>query len=127
MDELEFGELMIERVKVARRAAELDEKIKAHVLEIGETQKLAGVTASYYKPGRTTPDYAAMAGDAVPQPDDYKFVIEDHSTVKTTTSWKAVCDTLGVFDVKSARYMASDERDTYSETKPARVAIKVKL
>ena len=110
MNELEFGKLMIERGEVARRVDELDEKITAYVMGVGETQKFAGVIASYYNES-TRIDWAAMAIDH-----NHKETDEDvlpFATTKTTVKWAKYCESINL------------NSQGYTVNKPARVVIKV--
>jgi hypothetical protein len=77
------------------------------VLEIGETRKIAGVTATYYKPSHETPDYEGAAKSAMPA----DFDLSPFQTTSVSTSWKSVCDSLFVIPAEGAE-------------KPARVTVK---
>jgi hypothetical protein len=92
MDEIELTELFVSYSKAMKVMAELKTKIEAAVLERGETVKIAGVTATYYKPSFETPDYENAAKAAVPEGFDYV----PFSTVTTSVRWKEVCEAIGV-------------------------------
>jgi hypothetical protein len=107
MDEIELTQLFVKYAEAKRAMEEWRAKIEAAVLEIGETRKIAGVTATYYKPSHETPDYEGAAKSAMP--DD--FDISPFSTTTTSVSWKSVCDALFIIPAEG-------------KEKPARVAIK---
>ena len=92
MDEIELTELFVSYSKAMKVMAELKTKIEAAVLERGETVKIAGVTATYYKPSFETPDYENAAKAAVPEGFDYV----PFSTVTTSIRWKDICEYLAV-------------------------------
>lgn len=108
MDEIELTQLFVEYAECNKKMAELKHKIEMAILERGETVKIAGVTASYYKPAFEKPDYEAAAKTFMP-PD---FDLAPFSTVTTSVRWKDVCEALSI--------VASP-----SEEKPARVVVKV--
>lgn len=87
MDAIELTQLFVEAAETRKRLAEVESAITAAVLEMGETQKIAGVKATYYKPGFTTPNYEAAARANLP---DY-YDLEPYTTVRTSVKWKDVC------------------------------------
>ncbi len=107
MDEIELTKLFVEYADVKKRAEELKEEIEAAVYDIGETRKIAGVTATYYKPGFEMPDYAAVARTNMPA----DFDLIPYTTITSTTRWKEVCGYLGLETPPGAE-------------KPARVVVK---
>jgi hypothetical protein len=107
MDEIELTELFVSYSKAMKVMAELKTKIEAAVLERGETVKIAGVTATYYKPSFETPDYESAACAVIPEDFDYS----PFSTVTTSIRWKEICESVGV--VAPA-----------GKEKPARVVVK---
>ena len=107
MDEIELTKLFVQYSETNKTANELKAKIEAEVLARGETTKIAGVTASYYKPSQETPDYENTAKSSMPA----DFDIVPFSTVTTSTRWKDICESLGL--VAPA-----------GKEKPARVVVK---
>lgn len=108
MNEIELTKLFVEYKETAVKLAELEAQIQAEVLAIGDSQKIAGVKATYYKPSFETPDYRAAATEAH-VPDD---VIKMHTVITESVSWKAVCEHCGIDAPLGAE-------------KPARVVVKV--
>ena len=108
MNEIELTQLFVEYAECNKRMAELKSKIESAVLERGETVKIAGVSASYYKSSFETPDYQRAAKSAMPD----GFDLSPFSTTTTVVRWKEVCDNLAI------------EVATGPE-KPARVVVKV--
>lgn len=92
MDEIELTKLFVSYSEATKTANELKAKIEAAVLERGETTKIAGVTASYYKPSFETPDYESAACAVIPEDFDYS----PFSTVTTSIRWKEICESVGV-------------------------------
>ena len=90
-----LAQLMLDWEKAQRRADELAEAIKDTVLELGETQKVGYVTASY-SGGRTTYDYEGaafghpMVGDAT---------VKLFTKTKETVDWRGICKHVGIEDV----------------------------
>jgi len=92
MDDLQLTELFVKRRKLADELAEIDEYIKGHILERGETFAAAGVKATYYQPSKSY-DYQEAAKDA---PAD---VVSQYTTMKEYISWQKVCEHLGIDDI----------------------------
>ena len=109
MDEVKLTQLFVERSQTAAHMKEIDKQIEAAILELGESRKIAGVTATYYQPSSTT-DYEGIAKWA----NAPKELIDRHSKETVTVSWKSVVDDLVIGD-----YPAE-----FSKDKPARVVIK---
>ena len=107
MNEIELTKLFVAYSEANKTASELKAKIEAAVLERGETTKIAGVTASYYKPSQETPDYESAAKSSMPE----DFDVTPFSTLTTSTRWKEICEALSV--------VAPAGKD-----KPARVMVK---
>jgi hypothetical protein len=107
MNEVELTKLFVEYAEVSKKADELKAQIETEVLKLGETRKVAGVTATYYKPGFETPDYETAAKQYAPQ-----YVIDNYTTTTTTTKWAEVCK-------------AMDIKPEPGAPKPARVVVKV--
>lgn len=107
MDELKLTELFIRYAQIEKERKFLEAEIQAAVLALGETRKIAGVTATYYKPGFATPDYEAHAKANIPD----GFDLDPYTTVSTSTRWKEVCEAIGSVPEPT-------------EPKAARVAIK---
>ena len=107
IDEIELTQYFIEYAKTNQRLAELRKLIEGAVLDIGETRKIAGVTATYYKPSHETPDYEGAARRVMP----LNFDLTPFSTTTVTVSWKSVCESLFATPEEGAE-------------KPARVVVK---
>lgn len=107
MNEIELTQLFVEYAETTKKSAELKAKIEAAVLERGETTKIAGVTASYYKPSFETPDYESAACEVIPEDFDYS----PFSTITTSIRWKEICEHVGVVA-------------PVGKEKPARVVVK---
>jgi len=91
MNEVELTKLFVEYAEVSKKADELRSQIETQVLRIGETRKMAGVTATYYKPGFETPDYATYGKQYAPQ-----YVIDNYTKTTTTTAWAEVCKEMDI-------------------------------
>ena len=87
MDAIELTKLFVEYAEVTKKIEELERQIKHEVLGIGESQKIAGVTATYYKAGFETPDYKTAAINACAT----QQIIDKYSVFTVTTAWKEVC------------------------------------
>lgn len=107
MDDLELASLFIKYAACKKEAALLQAEIEVAVLDRGETTKIAGVTASYYKASFGTPDYEGAARQAMP--DD--FDVSPYTNTTVSVSWKPICEALGVVAPPG-------------EEKPARVVVK---
>lgn len=109
MDDIELARAFVTYATIKKQLADLEELIQKAVLEKGESVKLAGITASYYKPAVDV-DYEKAARSAMPE----DFDLLPYSTIKTVVRWKDVCDV-----VKADTGLAE-----FREEKPARVVIK---
>lgn len=107
MNDIELAKLFVEYSETKAKLAELAMYIETAVLEKGESVKLAGITASFYKPSIDT-DYETAAKSVMP--DDFDLL--PYSSIKPTVRWKDVCEVL-VADV-----------GLFITEKPARVVIK---
>lgn len=107
MNAVELTKLFVEYQECYSKLQELEEQIKAEVLLVGESQKIAGVKATYYAPGFETPDYGLAARQAHAPQD----VIEKYSTTTISTKWAEVCKELNIYAPPGAE-------------KPARVVVK---
>jgi len=94
MDEIHLARLFIQYAEKRNELEFLQHEIESAVLEIGETQSIAGVTAKYFKPSTETPDYKSTAINAKPTQE----VIDGFSTKTETVTvkWKEVCAHLGL-------------------------------
>ena len=103
MDEIDLTQLFVDYANTKKYLDELAKKISWAILDIGETRKVAGVTATYYKPSHETPDYEGAAKSVMP-PD---FDLTPFSTVSTSVSWKSVCDALFIIPAEGKEKPAS--------------------
>lgn len=81
-----------------QKKAELDalEKvIQNDVMEIGKTQTVGNVRASY-SGGRKTYNYQTTAYAAGATPDDVRDFTSQPPTPAPVTDWKGVCESLGI-------------------------------
>jgi len=108
MNAIELTKLFVDYAEATKKVDELKAQIETEVLTIGESQRIAGITATYYKIGFETPDYGTAARNAGAPQD----IIEKYSTTTTTTKWSEVCKEIGLVVPPGAE-------------KPARVTIKV--
>ena len=104
MNEIELTQLFVDYAETQKRAAELRAQIEAAVLERGESATIAGVKATFYKPGTETPDYKAAAVNAPAE------IVAQFSTTTTSTKWAEVCKAAGIVAAPGA-------------VKPARVSV----
>lgn len=108
MNEIELTKLFVEYKETALKLAEIEKKIQDEVMALAESQKIAGVKATYYQPSLSY-DYQAAA-KAANIPDE---IIRQFTTITESIRWKEACDFI---QADMARF---------SETKPARVVVKV--
>ena len=85
MDNSELAALMLEWEETKDLMDEIEARIRDAVLELGKTQTVGNVRASY-SGGRKTYDYET-AGLAAPAE-----IITVHTATKYITDWKAVCE-----------------------------------
>jgi hypothetical protein len=87
MDGSELAQKMLEWEKITLQAYQLAEEIRVAVFELGKTQTVGNVRATY-SAGRKTYDYQTAAKEVAPQD-----VIEKHTTIETITKtdWRQVC------------------------------------
>lgn len=107
VNEVELAQLFVKFAELRDQIAGIEEKIKAAVLEIGESRKIAGVTATYYKPSHETPDYEGAARSHGLD----GFDLSPYTTTTVIVSWKSVCDALFITPAEGRE-------------KPARVTVK---
>jgi hypothetical protein len=107
MNDIELAKLFVEYSETKAKLDELAMYIETAVLEKSETVKLAGVTATYYKPSMDV-DYETAAKSILP---DY-FDILPYSNIITKVRWKDICE-----------YLEADT-SLFTTQKPARVVIK---
>jgi hypothetical protein len=107
MNDIELTQVFIDYARTKSNLETYERIIQEEILNRGESAKIAGVTATYYKPTNEVPDYATAAQGSLPS----DFDLHPYQKVTVTTSWKTVCDFLGI-DVPPGK------------EKPARVVIK---
>lgn len=97
MNEIELTQLFLEYRQTSDRLLEIENKIRENVLKLETTQKIAGVSATYYKPS-TRYDYesAALLKIADWSENDREGMIEKHSSKKVTTKWKDLVEELEI-------------------------------
>lgn len=86
MDSSELAMKMLEWEKLRKQLDVIEAEIRGAVLELGKTQTVGNVRASY-SGGRSTYDYQSVGREA-----PLNMIIKH---TKTVTDWKAVCDALG--------------------------------
>lgn len=89
MDDLEFATLMVEYERMYRQMQDIEEQIKAHVLGLEETQKIAHVTARY-SGGRKSYDYEKAGREAPPQ------LVKEHTKMVKKVDWRKICEDMGL-------------------------------
>ena len=87
MDPSKLAALMLEWEQAKRQADALETRIKREVLNLGKSQTVGNVRATYSK-GRRTFDYQEGAGESVDP-----YVIEMHT--KPRIDWRGVCNYIG--------------------------------
>jgi hypothetical protein len=107
MNDIELAKLFVEYSETKDKLDDLAQEIYDAVIEKGETVKLAGVTATYYKPALEV-DYESAAKSILP---DY-FDILPYSRTITKVRWKDICE-----------YLEADT-GAFTTEMPARVVIK---
>lgn len=89
MNATELAQAMLKWQELMDQVKLLEADIKTAVLEIGKTQTVGNVRASY-SGGRRTFDYQTP-GLAAPV-----TLIADHTRTETITDWKSVCEVAGI-------------------------------
>jgi len=113
MNAKQIAQLFINYKEASDKVAALEEKIKAAVMELGESQKIAGVTATYYQQSVTT-DYKTVVQDALAKELIDEDAVEAFTTRTVTVKW--------------AEIVKLNELEVHSHLKtvnPARVVVKV--
>jgi hypothetical protein len=112
MNEIELTQLFVTYAETRDKLEKLKSAIEAEVLVRGESSKIAGVTATYYKPSVGTPKYEdAVQGYIQLHPEDNNAYLGKFSTTTTVYRWKEICDYLLIVPA-------------LGEEKPARVVVK---
>jgi hypothetical protein len=89
MNAKQLAQLFINYKEATDKVVALEEKIKAAVLELGESQKIAGVTATYYQQSVTT-DYKTVCEDALAKELIDEDAVEEFTTHTKTVKWAEV-------------------------------------
>ena len=89
MDASTLAQKMLEWEKLQNQADALAAEIQAAVMEIGRTQGVGNVTASY-SAGRGSFDYAGAGVTADPT------IIQEFTKTVYQTDWKSVCEKAGI-------------------------------
>jgi hypothetical protein len=92
MNDIDLAQLFVDFAETNKRLEELRTQIEKGVLERQSTVKIAGVTATYYKPSFETPDYQHEAMAVIPA----DFDLTPYSTTTIKTRWKEICDHFSV-------------------------------
>ncbi len=94
MNATELAKAMIEYEEMQRKLDVLGDQIKATVLDLGKTQTVGNLTASY-SGGRKSYDYETAVVECGFVPDG--TIAEFTETIVTTkTKWKDICDSLNI-------------------------------
>jgi len=88
----ELAKKMLEGEELQRAADNIRGEIQAAVLDIGKTQTVGNVRASYSK-GRKSYDYQRAAQDVSPS------IIRANSTTRTIVDWRGICQNEGITDI----------------------------
>lgn len=112
MDASELAKLMLEWERLTRKAEFVEIQIQEAVLEIGSTQKVGNVHASFSK-GRGKYDYqGAYESNGELASED----LLDRCTTKVT-DWKKVCEAMGI-DMESHYVQTSGPSVSVKLVKP---------
>jgi len=84
MDAVQLTELFLTYNKTAKALEEIREKIAAEVLLLKDSRKIAGVRATYYKPGKPVVNWEAVGQKAPPE------VVKACTTSTPSTDWDEV-------------------------------------
>lgn len=94
MNSTELAKAMIRYGELQSELDALGEEIKAVVLELGKTQTVGDITASYSS-GRKSYDYETAAVES-PLVDDSLIVQYTTTKTTTTTDYRTLCKELGI-------------------------------
>jgi hypothetical protein len=111
MNEIELTQLFVEYAETQKKLSELKTKIEIEILARGESSKIAGITATYYKPSFGTPDYEEAAKAYLEEYPQEAGYLEKFQIITVNTKWKEICVDFGISPAPG-------------EEKPARVVIK---
>ena len=92
MDDLELTRWFMQYAELSKQLAEVKAKIEEGVLDRGESVKIAGITATYYKPSQETPDYKGTVENYLQAYPLNKYQLKQFQTVTITTKWKEACE-----------------------------------
>lgn len=112
MNDIELTQLFVDYANLQDELADLKEKITAEILKREESVKIAGVTATYYKPTLGTPDYEGAVTLFLEQNPAEEYRLKEFQSATITTKWKEACVAFRIAPNPS------------TEEKPARVVIK---
>lgn len=107
MDAIQLTQLFVEYAETQKKLEELRQQIETEVLALGESQKIAGVKATYYQPSVET-DYEGACRAAGVSDES----ITAHSTMKQVTRWAELATAINA-NVRA-----------FQTEKPARVVVK---
>ena len=93
MDMSYLAKKMLEWEQARRMCDELEAAIRDSVLQLGKTQTVGNVKATYSK-GRKRYDYFQAGGAASPG-----IVLECTTTPAPKTDWRAVCKAAGITEI----------------------------
>jgi hypothetical protein len=96
MNDIELARLFVEYSEIKAKLAELAMYIETAVLEKKETIKIAGVTATYYRPSHETPDYEGAAVALIGESPELKDKLILYQTPSVSTAWKKFCEDMGL-------------------------------
>jgi len=94
MDMSALAEMMLKAERVRTQLDELEAAIKGSVLQLGKTQSVGNVRASY-SAGRKSYDYK---GAAAGHPMVSDATVSLFSKQVTTTDWRKLCEHVGIDD-----------------------------
>jgi len=92
MDSKELAQKMLAWGELQEQAAELEAEIKAAVLEIGKTQNVGNVRATYSNPRKTYQSWDEAVMEAEPEGLDPKA----YEVVTVTTDWQRAAKDYGI-------------------------------
>lgn len=115
MNEVELTKLFVEYRETAERLSALEGQIRDAVLELQSSQKMAGVTATFFKPSIERNYEAAVKRNISTLTEGERdALLQVYSTITTKVRWKDV-----------AEHLSIAEAAIPLTEKPARVVIKL--
>lgn len=96
VDEIQLANMFVSYAAMRKNLAEIENKIKSAILDLRESRKIAGVTATYYQPSHKTPDYEGECRAFMQANHISEVEINPFQTMTISTRWKDACEHFGV-------------------------------